>query len=299
MTVLVGLAPNERGLAALQLGAVLARSFGDDLLLATIVPVPWPPDPNRQDAEYLAHVEQVASGAHERARAELGNELRLDSVVRRARSVSSGVVEVARERSAGVVTVGSSAAGLLGLVTLGGVGQRVLHTSDIPVAIAPSGYAGHPHGRVARVTVAFGRADGDSDLLITAAETAHQIGASLRVVCFAVRPMTAYAGSIEGGTELLVVNEWVKGLEADVARALVSVRATGTVGTGTDVELVVGHGTSWSEALGHVSWAEGDLLAVGASSSPVSRFFLGSHASKIVRNSPVPVYVMPRSVPLP
>lgn len=299
MTVLVGLAPNERGLAALQLGAVLARSFGDDLVLATVVPTPWPPDPNRQDAEYLTYVEQAATKAHERAYAELGNELRLDSVVHRARSVSSGVVEVARERGAGLVVVGSSAGGLLGLVTLGGVGQRVLHTSDIPVAIAPGGYAGHPHGRVSRVTVAFGRADGDSDLLITAAETAHRVGAALRVVCFAVRPMAAYAGSIEERTETLVVDQWVKGLEAGVSRALDSVRASGTADVGTDVDLVVGQGTSWSQALGDVAWAEGDLLAVGASSSPVSRFFLGSHASKIVRNSPVPVYVMPRSIPLP
>jgi nucleotide-binding universal stress UspA family protein len=299
VTVLVGLAPNERGLAALQLGAVLARSFGDDLVLATIVPAPWPPDPNRQDAEYLAYLEQAAREVHDRAQAELGNELRLDLVVHRARSVSSGVVEVAREQQASVVTVGSSAAGLLGLVTLGGVGQRVLHTSDIPVAIAPGGYAGHPHGRISRITVAFGRADGDSDLLITAAQTAERIGATLRVVCFAVRPMAVFAGGIEQETENLVVDQWVKGIEADVSRALNSVRAAGTVAVRTDSDLVVGQGTSWSEALAAVAWAEGDLLAVGASSSPVSRFFLGSHASKIVRNSPVPVYVMPRSIPLP
>lgn len=298
---MVGLAPGERGLAALQLAAVLARSFSDDLVLVTIVPTPWPPDPNRQDAEYLAYLEQAAEQTQAKARAELGNELSLDCVLHRARSVSSGVVEVARERGASLVTLGSSARGLLGLVTLGGVGQRVLHTSDIPVAVAPTGYVEHPHTRVRRITVAFGRVDGDSDLVIRAAEMAEQIGASLRVVCFAVRPLTVFSGSIEQSAETLVVDEWVRRLDADVDRAVRSYR-TGSAGEGdvqTRVERVVGQGSSWAEAIADVTWAEGDLLAVGASTSPVSRFFLGSHASKIVRNSPVPVYVLPRSIPIP
>lgn len=299
MTIVVGLAAGDRGLAALQLGAVLARSFADDLVLATIVPAPWPPDPNRQDAEYLAQLEREAEQTHARARAELGNELNLDCVLHRARSVSSGVVEVARERGASLVALGSSSGGLLGLVALGGVGQRVLHTSEIPVAVAPSGYVEHPHSRIRRVTVAFGRADGDSDLLIRAAETAERVGATLRVVCFAVRPVTVLPGSVEKGAESLVVDEWVKYLDADVDRAMRSFRAGSAGDVQTRVDLVVGQGTSWADAIADVPWTEGDLLAVGASTSPVSRFFLGSHASKIVRNSPVPVYVMPRSIPIP
>ncbi|MGH3039668.1 MAG: universal stress protein [Gaiellaceae bacterium] len=40
---------------------------------------------------------------------------------------------------------------------------------------------------------------------------------------------------------------------------------------------------------------DGDVLAVGSSAvGPVARVFLGSRASKIVRNSPVPVAVVPR-----
>ena len=46
-----------------------------------------------------------------------------------------------------------------------------------------------------------------------------------------------------------------------------------------------------------LSWRDGEILAVGSSSSAISRFFLGSHASKIVRNSPVPVFLMPRTMP--
>ena len=59
---------------------------------------------------------------------------------------------------------------------------------------------------------------------------------------------------------------------------------------------MVDQGGSWGDAIGAVPWSVGDVLTVGASSSAISSFLLGSHASKIVRNSPVPVYLVPRSL---
>jgi nucleotide-binding universal stress UspA family protein len=57
----------------------------------------------------------------------------------------------------------------------------------------------------------------------------------------------------------------------------------------------VGHGATWEEAIEDVDWEPGDVLVVGSSSSgPVARVFLGSRAAKIVRQSPVPVVVVPR-----
>jgi nucleotide-binding universal stress UspA family protein len=81
--------------------------------------------------------------------------------------------------------------------------------------------------------------------------------------------------------EQAIVAQW----EGDVRRAL-----------GDDHELVIGHGASYDEALDDVEWADGDVLLVGSSSiGPVARVFLGSRAAKIVRNSPVPVVVVPRN----
>ena len=58
-------------------------------------------------------------------------------------------------------------------MSLGGVAERILHSSDIPVTLAPQGFdTGTANARVARITVAFGRADRDSDLLLTAASMA-------------------------------------------------------------------------------------------------------------------------------
>jgi nucleotide-binding universal stress UspA family protein len=62
-----------------------------------------------------------------------------------------------------------------------------------------------------------------------------------------------------------------------------------------DCEAVVGEGEDWAEALEDVEWSGGDVLVVGSSSiGPLARVFLGSRATKIVRNAPVPVAVVPR-----
>jgi nucleotide-binding universal stress UspA family protein len=294
VTTVIGLAPNERGAAAVHLGSMLARSVADTVVVVTVVPTPWPPNPYRIDAEYLAHQEKAAQEALTLARTQIGPDLPVELLTHSARSVASGLLEVARDRSASVVALGSSAAGGLGLVSLGGVAERILHSADIPVTVAPRGFdTGTTDARISRITVAFGRADKDSDLLVTAAAVAADIGATLRVACFAVRPSSAAAGSIEPDAEDLVVGEWAAGLASDVRQALRS----GDRGPGSPADVVVGQGGSWAEALADVPWGAGEVLAVGTSSSAVSRFFLGSHASKIVRNAPVPVYLWPRAVP--
>src|SRR3954447_3711237 len=294
MTTVIGLAPDERGAAAVHLGSMLARSVSDDVVVVTVVPTPWPPNPYRIDAEYLALQEKAAAEALAAARTRIGSDLSVELVTHTARSVSSGLLDMARERRATVVALGSSSAGTIGRVSLGGVADRILHSADIPVTLAPPGFdPGTAHARISRITVAFGRADKDSDLLVTAAAVAADIGATLRVACFAVRPLTAATGSIAPSVEDLVVDEWVTGLESDIRQAL---RADDGA-AGTTVDLVVGQGGTWADALAALPWGSGEVLAVGTSTSAVSRFFLGSHASKIVRNSPVPVYLWPRAVP--
>lgn len=294
MTIVIGLAPNERGAAAVHLGSMLARSRSEEVVVATVVPTPWPPNPYRIDAEYLALQETAAEEALAVARSHIGPDLSVELLVHHASSVSSGLLEVARERNATLVALGSSSGGGLGVVSLGGVADRILHSSDVPVTLAPKGFdTGTVNARVSRITVAYGRADKDSDLLLTAAAVADDIGASLRVACFAVRPQTVATGSIEAGAEHLVVQEWADHIEHDIRQTL-SAGETGAVATRVDI--VVGQGGTWAEAMADVSWSDGEVVAVGASSSAISRFFLGSHASKIVRSAPVPVFLMPRKL---
>ena len=281
MTTVVGLAPGEHEDAALHLGALLARSTDDDLRVAVVVPTPWPPNPYRSDLEFQRVQEREAEAALARVADVVGPDLDLRVRLHRARSVSSGLLEVVEQEAATSVVLGSAASGASGRVSLGGVAERLLHSSAAPVSLAPRGFVAPRGARLDRVTVGYGRADAESDLLRSVAAVADRVGAALRVACFAVPPSAGVG--VESGGEDLVLDEWRRGVEADVERAV-----------GRPVEVVVGHGPTWADAVADVGWSPTEVLAVGANSSAVSRFFLGSHASKIVRNAAVPVTLVPR-----
>ena len=57
MTILAGFAPDESGTAALHLGALLARSASDRLVVCTVATTIWPPNAHGIDAKYRAYVE--------------------------------------------------------------------------------------------------------------------------------------------------------------------------------------------------------------------------------------------------
>jgi nucleotide-binding universal stress UspA family protein len=299
MTILIGLAPGQRDDGAVHLGGMLARSSAEDVVVVSVVPAPWPPSPYRGDKEYLAFQENLAEAALRRAREHLGDgPLGADYVMRRAESAPAGLLQLVAERRCSSVVVGSSTMGLLGRVMLGGVAERILHSAELPIVVAPRGFHVDRGTAVSRVSVAFGRADHDSELVVRAAAVAWSFTAALRVVCFAVRPMAAVVGTVEEGAEQLVVAEWMERLEDDIAAALASIRDSSAHGgdgpLATQVDTNLGQGSSWPAALHDVAWTDGDLLAVGISSGPRGRVFLGSHAAKIVRASPVPVMLLSR-----
>jgi nucleotide-binding universal stress UspA family protein len=291
MTVVVGLSPGERAWPAVSLGAMLARSANQRLVVTAVVPEPWPPHPLRSDAELLGPQVTAAEKALADARAQLADLPAVDSVLHRARSVSTGLLDVAEENDASYVVLGSSSTGTLNRVALGGVADRILHSAGVPVLVAPGTSGSRPAGRLSRITVAFGRGDGDSDLLARATERARAVGAQLRVACFAVEPL-ATAGSPAAGGGPLVAASWVGHLRPAIVATLE--RTTGERSAGA-VDITVGHGASWADALTDIPWTEDEILVIGTSSSPIGRLFLGSHAAKIVRNSPVPVMLVPRA----
>jgi nucleotide-binding universal stress UspA family protein len=258
----VGLAPDGRGQAVLHLAAMLARSAEDDLVVCTVVAVPWPLGRAQLESEYRRFLDGMARAALERARARLPGDVAADSVAHHARSAPAGLLEVAELREAAMIVVGMS-----GHPAIGSVTARLLHGSPVPVALAPHGFRSRPADRVERVTAAFGGAEG---LVDAAAAVAASLGAPLRVASFAVHVHAPFAaGRIERSVQ-----------EIETAAG--------------DAPAVVGHGASWAEAIDDIEWRDGDLLVVGSSSAaPPARVFLGSRASRIIRHSPVPVVVVP------
>jgi nucleotide-binding universal stress UspA family protein len=293
MTLIVGYAPDERGKAALHLASMLGRSSGDDLVVGSVVPAPWLPGMARVDAEYREHLDKLADQALEQARANLPGGVTADFVRYSARSAPAGLLELAQQRDASMIVLGSSSAGAFGHVVLGSVTDRLVHSSPIPIALSPRGFRCKPDLTVRRVTVAYGGSANAETLVLTAAEVAARVGASIRIASFAVWSRPAYTTRLGTDPEDLVMREWTANLERTVAQTLDQVRELSD--TPRSVEAVVGHGDSWSAAIDDVGWEDGDVLVVGSSElGPVAQVFLGSRASKIVRHSPVPVVVVPR-----
>jgi nucleotide-binding universal stress UspA family protein len=279
MTLVVAVAPDGRGRALLHLAAMLARSTGEQIVLGAVVPSPWAPGPARVDAEYQAELASAAHAALEEARRRLPGDVSAAAVqVVHARSAPAGLLDLAAEHDAAALVLGSSSAGAFGHVALGSVSDRLLHSSPVPLALAPRGFRCRSGCGVRRVTAAYGGSA--PELIAVAAREAARVGATLRVASFAVHPRAPIVAGVGQEADALIVAQWER-----------EIRAAVPVG----VETVVGHGETWDDALEDVEWEDGDVLVVGSSAiGPVARVFLGSRASKIIRHSPVPVVVVPR-----
>jgi len=181
MTVVIGLPRDERATAAVHLGSLFARSLGENVVVCTVVPQPWPAGLARIDAEYQDFLVQDADAALERARELQPGDVAAEYLVVRARSTSVGLLEVAERHGARLIALGSSTAGVLGRVAFGSVAERLLHSSPLPVALAPRGFRCRPVDRITELTAAYGATDGADQLVIAVAGIAARFGAALRI----------------------------------------------------------------------------------------------------------------------
>ena len=291
MTIIAAISASRQGTAPLHLAAQIARSTGDKIVAAAVVERPWPPRADPVEDEYLGYVTSQARQSLERMVGRLPAELDTWVVVHQSTSVPTGLTDLAAEIGAELVVVGSSSSGLLGRVALGSVTNRLVHTAAVPVAIAPRGYPLGPDP-IRRLTAAYGGEADINGLIPAAAELATQWPVQLRIVSFTVRPVRMFGGSIESSAEDLVVQQWSRLTFDDIAKQLNAVRDRISV---PDVDVVVGTGHDWREAVEDVPWEAGDMLLLGSGAAgQAAQVFLGSAASKILRHAPVPVMIVPR-----
>ena len=295
MTIIAGCAPRESDNAALELAAMLARSTGEDVVVAVVVAAAWPPSTERVDADYRAYLKKHGEQSLEQARTWMPADVKTQFVLHHSTSIPTGLLEVVADHDATVLVLGSADSGGLGHVALGSVTDRIVHSSPVTVALAPRGFEAGPDGRVRRVTAAFGTRK-DRDVVRAAAEYSARTDSSLRVASFSVRPRMLFAATLAGAGEDLVVDEWSRQTREVIGFQLEEVCRD--VGVPGPPEVVIGDGYGWREAMGKARWSSGDLLVVGSSShGPLASVFLGSRASKILRYAPVPVMAVPRAHP--
>lgn len=296
MTVLVGFPPRTQGTgrSALAYGAMLARSAGVALHAVSVVPAPWPtPLSGGTDRDYASWARELGEQAVAEAvatLAEVAPDLVTDAVAVPGRSVPQALLTEAQRVDASVVTVGSGDDGGWGRIVVSSAADRLLHSSPLPVAVAPRGFRGTADARVGRVTCAFRGDQASEAALERAAMMCVRIGAALRVVTFGVEGRTMYPPEVRGESDVLAA--FVDQAGTAQAAALERIRDAG--GLPDSVESRTATGRDWTQALTALPWEDDDVLAVGSSpAGVVSRVFLGSNASKILRSSPVPVVVVP------
>ena len=292
MTVVVGYLAGKSGSAPLHLAAGAARTLRTSLTVATIVPKPWTyPSPARVDAEYAAWADQLAADSAREAQRDLDAmaqpvEVRFHSHAHR--SVSGGLIQVVEELDADLLVLGSSASGQLGQVVVGSTADRLLHSSPVPVAIAPRGYRSPRGGRLTRITCGYPGTPESVDVVSRVAALAERLEVPLRVITFAVRGRTMYPPEVGLHAEDSILAEW----ESQAGEMLARLHTDGVVGD--DVALQVVSGNGWDQALDDAEWQDGEILTLGTSPrSDIAHVFLGSRGTKIMRVSPVPVLVLP------
>ncbi len=291
MTVLVGFSASKQSDDSLNLATQIAAVSGGPVVAVAVVEDPGPQIGNPVEQEFLEQLLARTEAALRSALRRFPGGADIPVVVIPGKSTAAGLIAQAREHGATMVVVGSSSSGLIGRLALGSVTTRLVHTAELPVAIAPHGYPPLP-SRITRITAGYGGAADENGLLAGSAALAQKWSVPMRVVSFTVRPPEAFGASAVPVAEQMMVDRWVDQTRNEVAAELAKVRERIAL---PDVEMVIGTGADWPAAIGEVSWQHGELLALGSGAAAQrSQVFLGTAASRILRSSPVPVLLMPK-----
>ena len=256
MTIVVGYPTNRRAKAVLSLAGMLARSKVDDMVVCTAIRDPRVPGMARDDPGFRSYVDELAEAALAQAREDVPKDVGVQFTRIDARSIATGLIQAAEKYDASVIVVGS-AMGRIEQVTVSSIADRLLHSSPIPVAVAPRGFRAMG-GKVNRVTLAFTGGEHGRVQVAAAEALAAQFGAELRLASFAVHlsPPEAFRVHIKGPSALEM---WPKVIRSEAAMAVQADAATAH----RDPEIVIGQGDDWEDALDDIDWASGQLRVTG------------------------------------
>jgi nucleotide-binding universal stress UspA family protein len=282
--LIVGVDGSERSRDALDLAVQLAEP-GQRVVLAHIHPYGELSDLlSGEDYERL--VREVAESTLSAARDTL------DPATERAmqlvpnRSPAAGLHDLAAEKGAALIVVGSSHRSGLGRVFAGSVAESVLAGSPVPVAVAPRGLADSEES----IRVVGGGFDGSPEAheaLGWAADVARRRRARLEVL--AVYPRIAFGGVSSAGAfgyqsaDDTLRRTFEKQMRDAIASLGNGIEVSGRLLDGDPATALVKAST------------ELDLLALGSRGyGPVRAVLLGSVSRALVREGACSVVVLPR-----
>ncbi|MGA8789255.1 MAG: universal stress protein [Paenarthrobacter sp.] len=276
----MGYTANARGHDAVHLAVALARNHDVSLDLVLVVPedspfnAVYPPE-----AGYNDILTEQAQRWLDEGLALVPADVTARGHIRRGDSEAQTLIDTAVEMDAAALVIGATNSGLFKRFTIGSVAGSLLHSSPVPVALAPQGY--HRTDPITRMSCGFGTRPGADELLDVAVESARDRGLPLRLVSLL---------ALDGGDSPEL---------AAAAREHAAARLAAVVGSAAsrhkEPEIVVAQGCTIEEAVDRLDWEDGEILLIGSSRLAQQRAtFLGTTANRILRALPVPMIVVPR-----
>lgn len=272
----VGYSGDRRSRDAVRLGTALARDLGAEIEIVLVLRAD---DPYQQVYPPVGDISAVLRRqAHQwlrEAAALVPEGITARTHVREARSVPAGLVEAATELGAAMIVVGAGTGG--GRPTLGSVVNSLLHSSPVPVALAPRRYPGDEP--LTRVYAAVGTRPGAHQVIREAVRAVEHSDLELELISF------LEGEAADPGTAEQVRRRVEEHLEA----------AADEAGRTRPVTVRVASGRTLKKAAQDVDWAPGGLLLIGSSRLAQGRqTFLGTTAARLLKHIPVPMVVVPR-----
>ncbi|WP_458108024.1 universal stress protein [Arthrobacter sp. R3-55] len=284
MRYVVGYTANARGHDAVHLAVALARNHDVSLDLVLVIPedspfnAVYPPETGYNDI-----LNEQAQRWLDEGLALVPADVTARAHIRRGDSEAQALIEAAVEMDAAALVIGATSGGLFKRFTIGSVAGSLLHSSPVPVALAPHGY--ERTAPITRLSCGFGTRPGADELLDVAVESARDRGLPLRLVSLL---------ALDGGNSPgLADAAWVHA--ADRLAAVGSSSETTGSAAVPEPEIVVAQGRTIEEAVDRLDFEDGEILLIGSSRLAQHRAtFLGSTANRILRALPVPMIVVPR-----
>ncbi|MFT2818114.1 universal stress protein [Leifsonia sp. A12D58] len=284
MRYIVGYTATPAGADALALGIRLARSRGATLDIVLVLHSEHRPTLVPSDPGYERFLAEQAETWLTDAVATLPVGSAVETHLVYADSFSSGLMDTAEALGAELIVIGAAHDGILGRFTLGSVASDLLHSSEVPVALAPTGTADVVTTTdLSRVTCTIGTKSGADALLAAAIQLSGGTGVPLRLVSLVAIDLPGNAGdslaSRHGAVHAQEVLDY----------------ATAHLPTGVSAEAEVVFGDSVEKAITSLDWDPDEIVLVGSSRLAQPRhLFIGSTAAKMLRALPVPMIVVPR-----
>ena len=283
--IVVGIDDSAGAQDALAFARRLADATGARLQLASAYPYDeWPS--RVASHEFGGFLRDEAQALLDRHAASLGD----DAVPTHAiadHSPARALHRLAEHIGAALIVVGSTHRGAIGRVLPGSTGERLLHGSPCPVAIAPRGYAAEGPAPIGSVGIGYDTSDESEAALRAACRVARAFDANLRVI-------RVFDATRVGTPALMTFPGWEtfnQDYEQDQREGLE--RAVAALPSDVSAEAVFIASRPGSELA--TQSQDVDLMIVGSRGyGPMAAVMLGGATHTLIRDAACPVVVLPR-----